>query len=87
MKPLERAMAAGLARMHLEKKPARNYGNTLEVRKWTDANTAIVHAHSDMMVIETYISADFLFTLKFDEAGNWKIVKTHEMSKKEMEEE
>ena len=25
----------------------------------------------------------FLFTLKFDEAGNWKIVKTHRMSEKE----
>ena len=28
----------------------------------------------------------FLFTLKFDETGNWKIVKTHRMSKKEFEE-
>ena len=31
--------------------------------------------------------ASFLFTLKFDDAGNWKIVKTHQMSKKELEEE
>jgi hypothetical protein len=29
--------------------------------------------------------ADFLFTLKFDEAGDWKTVKTHQMSKKELE--
>ena len=29
--------------------------------------------------------ADLLFTLKFDEAGNWKIIKTHEMSEKEVE--
>ena len=28
-----------------------------------------------------------LFTLKFDDAGNWKIVKTHRMSKKEVEDE
>ena len=27
-----------------------------------------------------------LFTLKFDEAGNWKIVKMHRLSKKELEE-
>ena len=31
--------------------------------------------------------ASFLFTLKFDDAGNWKIVKTHQMSNKELEEE
>lgn len=28
-----------------------------------------------------------LLTLKFDEAGNWKIVKTHRMSKKELQNE
>jgi hypothetical protein len=28
---------------------------------------------------------DLLVTLKFDDAGNWKIVKTHSMSKKEVE--
>jgi len=31
--------------------------------------------------------AAFLFTLKFDDAGNWKIVKTHRLSKKELEKE
>ena len=29
-------------------------------------------------------SSDFLVTLKFDDAGNWKIVKTHRMSEKEV---
>jgi len=29
--------------------------------------------------------ADFLFTIKFDAAGNWKIVKTHSMSQKEVD--
>ena len=33
------------------------------------------------------MKAAFLFTLKFDEAGNWKIVKTHQMSDKEIEKE
>ena len=33
------------------------------------------------------VEAGFLFTLKFDDAGNWKIIKTHQMSKKELEEE
>jgi hypothetical protein len=31
--------------------------------------------------------ADLLLTLKFDEAGNWKIVKIHRMSKKELQKE
>ena len=30
---------------------------------------------------------DFLFTLKFDADGNWKIVKTHQMSDREKEKE
>jgi hypothetical protein len=33
------------------------------------------------------MKAGFLFTLKFDKSGNWKIIKTHEMWKKELEEE
>jgi hypothetical protein len=31
------------------------------------------------------MTTGFLFTLKFDEAGDWKTVKTHQMSKKELE--
>lgn len=31
--------------------------------------------------------ADLLLTLKFDEAGNLKIVKTHRISKKELQKE
>ena len=33
----------------------------------------------------TTAQPDLLFTLKFDEVGNWKIIKTHEMSEKEVE--
>jgi hypothetical protein len=31
------------------------------------------------------MTTDFLFTLKVDEAGDWKTVKTHQMSQKELE--
>ena len=55
----------------------------LKVRSWTDANTAILYAYS----AEDDGDAAALFTLKFDEAGNWKIVKMHRLSKKELEEE
>jgi hypothetical protein len=56
----------------------------LKLRTWSDANTAILYApcydHS------SDLKTAFLFTLKFDDAGNWKIIKTHQMSKKELEE-
>jgi hypothetical protein len=53
----------------------------LEARSWTDANTVILYAYSERDGGE----AAALFTLKFDKAGNWKIVKMHRMSKKEIE--
>ena len=43
----------------------------------------LLHAYSE----EENGEAAALFTLKFDPAGNWKIVKMHRMSKKELEEE
>ena len=51
----------------------------LTVRKWTDANTAILYASAD--------DAAALFTLKFDAKGKWKIVDMHRMSNAEMEKE
>jgi hypothetical protein len=55
----------------------------LKLRSWTDNNTAILYApcygHTS-----GELEAGFLFTLKFDAAGNWKIVKTHQLSKKEL---
>jgi sugar lactone lactonase YvrE len=60
--------------------PARD---DLEARSWTDANTVILYAHSEGNGGE----AAALFTLNFDEAGNWKIVKTHRLSKKELQKE
>jgi len=57
--------------------------DSLRVRSWTDANTAILYAYSEANAGE----AAALFTLKFDEAGNWKIVQMHRMSEKELKEE
>ena len=54
----------------------------LEARSWTDANTLILYAYSE----EENGEAAALFTLKFDKAGNWKVVKMHRLSKKELEE-
>ena len=54
----------------------------LEARSWTGADTVLLYAHSEGNGGE----AAALFTLKFDEAGNWKVVKMHRLSKKELEE-
>lgn len=57
----------------------------LKLREWTDANTAILYAPCHERSGDLKVA--FLFTLKFDEGGNWKIVKAHQMSKKELEKE
>ena len=31
------------------------------------------------------LTADFLFTIRFDEQGNWKVIKSHQMSTKEVD--
>jgi len=82
-----RSQLVQLAKEHLSKsaypRHAEPFRDILKVREWTDANTAIVYAYSAWDELEV----GFLFTLKFDDAGNWKIVKTHQLSKKELEDE
>jgi uncharacterized protein YecT (DUF1311 family) len=58
--------------------------DVLKVRNWTDANTAILYAPCYGRT-SGELEAGFLFTLKFDAEGNWKIVKTRRMSEKEIE--
>src|SRR5262249_49523594 len=52
-------------------------------RNWARKNDVVQLAmvHDDLSLNEG-LTAIFLFTLKFDAAGNWKIVKTHQMSKR-----
>jgi tetratricopeptide (TPR) repeat protein len=57
--------------------------DVLKVRKWTDPNTVILYAPCYQRKSGD-LEAGFLFTLKFDDAGKWKIVDTHRMSKKEL---
>jgi outer membrane protein assembly factor BamB len=98
---LKRAQSAQFAKMHLPKNTyQRRIWDTWKVRKWTDANTAILYAFSDRSLMFNRdlsanedrselgdLVANFLFTLKFDAAGNWKIIKIHQMSEKEAETE
>ena len=56
----------------------------LDFREWTDGSTAVFYAPCYRPDSEK-VKTGFLFTLKIDAAGKWKIVKTHHMSEKEIE--
>jgi DNA-binding beta-propeller fold protein YncE len=79
---------AHLLKKHLPKKfnprDCSSNSDVLDFREWTDASTAILYAPCYRPDSEK-VKAGFLFTLKFDAAGKWKIVKTHQMSEKEVE--
>src|SRR5438034_10056943 len=90
----ERGQLAQLAKKHLPKSAherriwrSQPTHDLLKVREWIDANTAILVAYSQWFMGDDqgHLEANFLFTLKFDADGNWKIVKTHQMSDKEIE--
>src|SRR5437773_5109460 len=90
----ERGQLAQLAKDHLPKSGherriwrSQPTHDLLKVREWIDANTAILYAYSQWFMGDDQgeLDANFLFTLKFDADGNWKIVKTHQMSDKEIE--
>ena len=92
-KRADAVVTAQLKRKGLSKKTSlRSLWWTVEADQWVDASTLVVHASLAERVNrgETYaedldFGGDFLFTLKFDDAGNWKIIKTHRMSDKEVE--
>jgi hypothetical protein len=97
-----KAIAAQLKRNGLsekklskEKKYLRLISWTPKVINWADSNTAILYASLQQVTAlrdepgEMFdgFGADLFITLKFDDAGNWKIVKTHQMLEKEVEKE
>jgi hypothetical protein len=55
---------------------------TVKVHQWVDSNTVILYGGLE---VDEAFGAHFLVTLKFDEAGNWKIIKTQRLSLKEAE--
>jgi uncharacterized protein YecT (DUF1311 family) len=85
----------GLSKERLSKKDMylRLIWWTVKLDRWVDSNTAILYASLRQVAAQRDnpgemsdgFGTDLLFTLKFDEAGNWKIIKTHEMSEKEAE--
>lgn len=66
--------------------------STDKATKWIDPSTLTIYSSLAMRVhrqdgedVGEGFGADVLFTIKFDQAGKWKIVKTHQMSEKEAE--
>ena len=88
--------AQGLSEKKLSKqgKYLRLIWWTVNVDRWIDSNTAIAYASLRQVVarrddpgeMDDGCGTDLLFTLRFDGAGKWKIVKTHRMSEKEVKE-
>jgi hypothetical protein len=78
--PLDRSMARQKKGL---KQPLWPFLASWQVRRWIDPNTALLYAHR----AETFeisdesqeVTASFFFTLKFDPAGNWKIVRAREV--------
>ena len=64
---------------------------TVEPKQWLDASSLVVYASMAERAkrngedVGLGFGTDLFVTLKFDDTGNWKIVKTHQMSKKEVE--
>jgi hypothetical protein len=64
---------------------------TVEPEKWIDSSTLVVYAamrevahRNDGSYAGASYGTDLFVTLKFDDSGAWKIIKTHEMSEKEV---
>jgi uncharacterized protein YecT (DUF1311 family) len=98
---VESEFEAQLKRNHvseakLEKKGLylRFIWETDELDRWLDSNTALLYSSLQKIIakrddpgeMSDGFSVDILFTIKFDDAGNWNIVKTHSMSQKEVDE-
>ena len=75
---VDRAITIQAKRKGLARNMLRHIEYTVKVYRWTDANTALVYA-VDLEKNQTgdlFFGAGFVFTLKFDHSGNWRIAKT-----------
>jgi hypothetical protein len=88
---LDKVIFARMKKMGLlpKKTPIRLISNPIRTIQWTDPDTALVYA-SDVEAVKDdpdrgFFEASFLFTLKFDQSGECKIVKSQRLSDKEKE--
>jgi hypothetical protein len=88
---LNKVVLARMKKMGLlpKKTPIRLISNPIRTIQWTDPNTALVYA-ADVEGVKDdpdrgFFEAFFLFTLKFDQSGQCKIIKSQRLSDKERE--
>jgi len=88
---LDKVIFARMKKMGLlpKKTPLRLISNPIRTIRWTDPDMALVYA-SDVEAVKDdldrgFFEASFLFTLKFDQSGQCKIVKSQRLSDKERE--
>jgi hypothetical protein len=82
------ALSAAKAKKHLSKSAQeRDVGEYLKVTQWTGNDTLILRAVETYETGGNFLALGFLFTVKFDGEGNWRIVETHQMSETEAKKE
>jgi hypothetical protein len=87
---LKAAQDAQLKELALPKKSyRRRIWDKWQVTRWLDASTAeVIGSSTESVVVKdentTDLEAWYLFTLKFDDAGNFKVVKQRPMTAKEI---
>jgi len=83
-KAISGVLALERTKKHIKAKATAATEIAAKAHEWTDPDTAILYAYEeDGEETGETIRADFLFTLKFDEAGKLKIVKTQQLSEAE----
>jgi len=87
-KVISKEISSGLAverrKKHIKAKATAATEIVTKAHEWTDPDTVIVYAYEeDGDETGETVRVDFLFTLKFDEAGKLKIVKTQQLSEEE----
>src|SRR3954447_2498434 len=87
-KVISKAISGGLSvertKKHIKAKATAATEIVAKAHEWIDPNTVVVYAYEeDGEETGKTVRIDFLFTLKFDEAGKLKIVKTQQLSEEE----
>lgn len=89
-RPLTRVQDAQARKLNVPKDTPRQRRDVdWTVRRWVDANTVELYVFSNYAVevpatgITEELKAEFLFTLKFDANGRWKVTRTHQLTEAE----
>jgi hypothetical protein len=83
-KVIDGRLASERTRKHLAAKSTSASDIVTKVHEWSDPTTAIIYSYEeDGAASGETVRADFLFTVKIDDAGKLKLVKTEQLSEEE----